>query len=189
MENYGEQTLSRRRSAGRRVLSALAWAALALLALPALFSGANILGQSADGAMRIDWLSLLMCALCLAGMALIWRLKDKLNVEYDYVLRDGRLEVTEVLNNRRRRARLRLELGKIQECGRGAAARPGWRMERYCLDAVEITYICYEKNGERRMALLALNEDMIAQLRGDGKLPRGVWRGEEGKREANAGLS
>lgn len=189
MESYIEQTLSRSRSGARRALSALAWTAAALLAMLAIFSGANVFGQNADGGLRISWLALLLCVLSLAGMISILRLKDKLNVEYDYVLRDDRLEVTEVLNNRRRRPRLRLELGRIRECGRGSAARPGWRTERYCLDAPEISYICYEENGERRMALLALNEDMIAHLRCSGRLPQGAWRGEEGKRNENAGLS
>lgn len=189
MESYSEQTVSRSRSSASRALSALAWTAAALLVLLAIFSGANILGQDADGGLRIGWLALLLCALSLAGAISILRLKDNLNVEYDYALRDDRLEVTEILNNRRRKPRLRLELGKIRECGRGSAARPGRRTERYCLDAAEITYICYEENGERRMALLALNEDMIAHLRCSGKLPQGAWRGEEGKKNENAGLS
>ena len=182
MENYREQTVSANPGGHARLLYALSWAALALLLLLAVIFAAGIFGQDADGSLKIGWLSALLCALLLAGAALVWRFKDKLRVEYDYLLRDGVLEVTQVLNNRRRRPALRLELSRIQACGPHRTTKPGVKVEKFYLDLdAALTSICYEEKGERRMALLQLNEDMIAQLRGDKSLQRGAWRDGEGK--------
>lgn len=180
-----EQTVSKERSIGSRALYGLVWALAILFALMGLFFAANVVGASESGALEISWYSAIGCVLTLASAFALWRFKDRLNLEYDYAIRDGCLFVTAVLNNRRRIPKLRLELGRIAACGRGSAPGKG---EALCLHTgTELTYIQYEEKGERRMALLELNDDMIAALRRG--LRPGAWRNSEGMTSNHAGLS
>ena len=187
MDNYVEQTVSKERTIGSRALYGLAWVLTILFVLMGLFFAANVIGVSESDALGINWHSAIGCVLTLASAVALWRFKDKLNTEYDYVLSEGRLEVTRVLNNRRRSLCMRLELGKIQECGVYRVPKPGVKLERFHLDTLSgLIYICYEEKGERRMALLEPNEDMTAALRRG--VQRNVWRDAEGKSSDYAGL-
>ena len=179
MERYLEQTVSGSGAGGKRLLYALAWAAILLFLLLALFFAASIFGNAEGGGLGIDWISAVICLLLIGCAGIVWRAKDRLNIEYDYVFRDGCIEVTAVLNNRRRKTALRLELGRILECGRYDGRLRGKARKLYLNDAGGLTYICYEDKGERRMALLELNDDMVAGLRMG--IQRHVWRSEEGK--------
>lgn len=190
MEIYMEQTVSKERTIVARVLYGLAWALVILFVLMGLYFAANVLAAFDGGGLAIRWPSVIGCVLTLAAAVLIWWFKDGLYMEYDYLINENRLEVTQIMNNRRRKQCLTLELGRIQECGAFRVQKPGMKIEKLYLDPnAALSYICYEEKGERRMALLQLNEDMIASLKGSRALQRGVWRDAEGKSSNYAGLS
>ena len=174
-----EQTALKERTTGSRVICGLILALAILFALMGLFFAANILGISEGGALEISWHSAIGCVLTLASAAVLWRFKDGLYTEYDYAIRDGRIYVSAVLNNRRRVPKLNLELGRVQVCGIYDGRSRG-RLEKLYPDSGDgLIYICYEDKGEKRMALLALNDDMTAALRRG--IQRGAWRDAEGK--------
>lgn len=176
MEHRHEQTVSAAPDKKSSALLALAWFGIAALALLAIVFAAGILGTNAEGALSISWVSIICLVLCLAAAILIWRVKDRLRTEYDYVISDGRLEVSAVLNNRRRVTKLSLELGRILACGQGNA--PQGSTDKFYLDPnAQPCYICYEEKGEKKIALLELNTDMIALLKNSRELQRGAWRG------------
>ncbi len=176
MEHTHEQTVSAIPDKKSGLLLVLAWAVMAALALAAILFTAGIFGTNADGALSVSWLSAVCMLICLAATILIWRLKDRLRTEYDYAITEGRLEVTAVLNNRRRVPKLRLELGRILACGQGNA--PQGKVEKlYLTPQAKLCYICYEEKGEKKTALLELNEDMTALLKNSRELQRGAWRG------------
>ena len=185
-----EQTVSKEKTIVARMLYGFAWALVILFVLMGLYFAASVFAASEGGDLEIRWSSVIGCVLTLASALSIWRFKDGLHIEYDYVLSENRLEVTRIMNNRRRKQCLALDLGRIQECGVFRAQKPGVKLERLYLDPnADLSYICYEEKGERRMALLQLNEDMIASLKKSRALQRGVWRDAEGKSSNYAGLS
>ena len=175
MEQRHEQTVSAAPDKKSGVLLALAWAGMALFMLLALVFAAGIFGTDADGAISVNWPGVFGALLCFGTVFGLWRVKDRLRLEYDYAIVDGRLEVTAVLNNRRRAAKLRLELGRILACGQGSA--PQEKADKLYLNPhAKLCYICYEEKGEKKTALLELNEDMTALLKNSRELQRGAWR-------------
>lgn len=176
MEQYFEQTVSAATDRKRGLMLALAWGLIAVLALLSVVFASMILGTAEDGALSINWISMIALLACLGAAFVLWRLKDYLRVEYDYVIRDGSLEVAAVMNNRRRVPKLRMEINRIVSCGPGSAPA-NIRPEKLWLnEGAKLTHICYEDKDGRRAALLELNEEMISALKNSRSLQRGAWR-------------
>lgn len=177
MDYKHEQTVSAAPDKRSSLLLVLAGVGVALLALLAIVFAAGILGSDENGALSVNWIGAVCMLLCIGGAFCLWRLKDRFRIEYDYILTEGRLEVTAILNNRRRIPKLKLELGRILACGQGRP--PQGRMERLYLDpSAKLTWISYEEKGDKRIALLELNGDMRALLKNSRDLQRGAWRDE-----------
>ena len=189
MERRYEQTVGARASGARNALYAGAWIVLAVLVLGMLISAAGILGTDAAGRMSVSWPSLILFALMAAAAAFVFLKKDGLRLEYDYALEDGALDVTAILNARRRKGRLHLPLSSVQSCGdvdseecRRISARPGLRKHKYYLDeAAPHCFFLYGADGALHMAVLELNSELRNAVRCDRRLPVGSWHEGEGK--------
>ena len=188
MERRYEQTVGARASGARNALYVGAWIVLAVLVLGMLISAAGILGTDAAGRMSVSWPSLILFALMAAAAAFIFLKKDGLRLEYDYALEDGALDVTAILNARRRKARLHLPLSSVQSCGdvdsaeyRRISARPGLRKQKlYLNEAAPRCYFLYSADGAQHVAVLELNPELRDAVRGDRRLPLGSWHEGEG---------
>ena len=188
MEQRFEQTVGSESTGARSALYVGAWLLLALLVLGALIAAAGILGTTDAGALRINWLSLILFLLFAALAALVWLKKDGLKLEYDYALEDGTLAVCAILNARRRREKLMLPLSGVQSCGdvnsaeyRRISARPGLRKQRlYLNEAAPRCFFLYSADGAQHMAVLELNPELRNAVRGDRRLPLGSWHEGEG---------
>ena len=187
MNVYLEQSVAGRRTARGAALYALCWALIVLLIAAAVAFAAGIL-RAAEGALRINWAGAAGLVLCLAAAVAVFLRKDYLRVEYDYILRDGELDVIAILNNRRRRPLAQISLERIARMGPASGAdyeaarrQPGLKPCAWHVREDGLTYLCYMEQSVRRMALLELNAEMIAAIRGGGALPAGAWRGGEGK--------
>ena len=176
MEQYYEQTVSSASKRKGSLMMALAWSAIIALALLAVVFASMILGTEADGGLSINWISIAALLACLGAAFALWRLKDKLRVEYDYVIRDGRLEVTAVMNNRRRVPKLRVEINRILSCGPGNTPVNMKAEKLWLNEDAKLIHICYEGRDGRRAAQLELNDEMIAALKTSRELMRGAWR-------------
>ncbi len=189
MERRWEQTVEGKVTGARRALYAGAWLLLALLLLGMLVASAGILGETEAGNLRVNWLSLILFAILGALAVAVWFNKDRLRVEYDYVLQDGVLEVFAILNARRRRRSLRVELASVQSCGPAsgaayarAAGGPDVRRHKLYIDEAAPRYFfCYGKGGARHLALLELSDELAAAVRASRYLPVGAWHDLEGK--------
>ena len=183
MEQRYEQTVASKLGGARSTLYIGAWILLALLVLGALIAAAGILGTDAAGKMSVSWTSLILLALFAAAAALVWFKKDALKLEYDYALEGGSLEVTAILNARRRKAKLHLPLSGVQSCGdvdseayRRISARSGLRKHKlYLNEAAPHCFFLYGADGAQHMAVLELNPEMRNAVRGDRRLPVGSW--------------
>ena len=189
MEQRFEQTVSTRTGGARSALYAFTWILLVLLALGALIAAAGILGTDEAGALRINWLSLILFALFAALAVLVWFRKDMLKLEYDYALEEGALEVSAIFNARRRKTKLHLPLSGVQSCGdvdsaeyQRISARPGLRKQKlYLNEAAPRCYFLYSADGAQHFAELELDPALRAAVRGDRRLPVGSWHEGEGK--------
>ena len=176
MEHYFEQTLTAAEKRKGRVLLMLSWVLIAALALLSVAFASTIFATTGDGALSINWISAVALVLCLGIAFVIWRQKDRLRVEYDYAIRDGRLEVAAVLNNRRRVPKLSVEIKRIISCGPGSAPANLKAEKLWLNEAARLIHICYESKDGRKAALLELNEEMANALKTSRDLMRGAWR-------------
>lgn len=140
------------------------------------------------GAFRLNWTSLILFALFAALAALVWLKKDGLKLEYDYALEDGTLDVTAILNARRRKVKLTLPLSGVQSCGdvdsaeyRRISSRPGLQRHKlYLNEAAPRCFFLYSTDGAQHLAVLELNPELRNAVRGDRRLPLGSWHEGEG---------
>ena len=185
---YLEQSVSGNgRSAA---LYALCWLMIAILLVIALFFAASIL-DAGESVSAIRWMNVLGTAICLGIAALLFRAKDHLRTEYDYILNDDALEIHAILNRRRRKTLAVIALDRIGSCGpASAAAAPGMRECRWYLHRENQLYaIEYTAEGVRRRAVLELSDEFADQLRRCRKIQPGAWKNAEGKTINYASIS
>ena len=92
MDGYFEQSVAGRRTMRDAILYALCWALIALLGLAAIFFLMNVVSVGEDGT-ALRWPCLVGALVSLGLGALIFRRKDYLRLEYDYLFREGALEI------------------------------------------------------------------------------------------------
>ena len=188
MEQRFEQTVGSESAGARSALYVGAWLLLALLVLGMLISAAGIPGATQTGAFRLNWISLILFVMFTALAALVWFKKDGLRMEYDYALEDGTLEVTAILNARRRKVKLTLPLSGVQSCGdmdsaeyRRISSRPGLQRHKlYLNEAAPRCFFLYSADGAQHLVVLELNPELRNAVRGDRRLPLGSWHEGEG---------
>ena len=187
MEGYFEQSVSGRRTMHSTILYALCWALIVLLALATLFFLLNVVSVGEDGT-ALRWPCIVGALVCLGLGVLVFRRKDYLRIEYDYLLREGALEIWGILNLRRRRKLARIPLERISRMGpaqgsgfESARRQPGLKRHDWHAEGDALQYVCYTQENVRHMAILELNDEMRAQMRGSGRILPGVWQDGEGK--------
>ena len=188
MEQYMEQSVAAETNARAKLLYGACWLAIILLLIAALAAGASVLNEDASG-ISIHWPGAIVAALSLALAWFLFRRKDWLILEYDYTLRDDTLEISAVLNRKRRRSLGRIEMPRVQQCGPAAHVEvervgrlPGLKLRKWYLNQEKPLFcIQYSDGSERCAAFLELNEAMINRIKCSRGLPAGAWRNPEGR--------
>ena len=192
MDSYIEQSVAGERRAGRAVLYVFCWCVSVLLVVLAMFFGTGVFGDSPDS-LEISWLNFFLLGVCLLAAIGVFRWKDRLRMEYDYILRGDILEISGVFNGRRRRILAEIPLERILQIGpvEGAGLQNSTaKSHDWCLNAdASKYYLIYMNQNSRRLALLELNDELAAAIQKSGKLSRDAWRKKEGKSFNYASLS
>ena len=198
MDDFLEIVAIRRRQGTFTLLYYLCWAMLIAFALIAAISLSGIVGMNPEtGGMMFSWQNLLLTIL-FGGIAfLLWRGSDNLRVEYDYTFTNGNLDVSRVLNNKRRKYLTALEMKDVIRCGPCAgpafqktlnepgAKRHNWFVNR---DA-KLYYFYFQKKGMKHVIIVELSDEMVAMIRSKNYLPRDAWYDEEGRSGYAASIS
>lgn len=184
MEHFFEQSVAEGKSLKKSLLYALCCLGIAVFLIVALICAANVFGRD-PSAFVVKWKSVVGLAVSLVASGALFMLKDHLRMEYDYIYRDGILEISGVLNRRRRKRLVTIDLQRVTEAGPAtgdalaAMARSGKaRLHRWYGTQCRY-YLIYMEENVRHAALLELDEQLAALIRR--RLPAGAWRGEEGK--------
>lgn len=187
MIRFLEQTVSKEHS-GR---SKLAYGACSFFTIFFLVCGAmsasSTIGRNDAGGLQIMWLWIIVMILCLALAALCFFGRDYLRPEYDYSFTESVIDVSRVLNNKRRKHLVEFNLGKVSDCGsirtnafRRAKSMPGIEVNNwYIHEDAKLYYFVYEVNGRRHLIVLEFNDKMIELIRRDPTLQHGAWHEEE----------
>ena len=198
MDDFLEIIAVRHRQGLYTMLYYLCWGVLIGLALVAAFMLSNIVGVNPEtGGMLFSWQSLLLTLAFGGGAFLLWRGSDNLRVEYDYTFTNGNLDVSRVLNNKRRKYLTALEMKDVIRCGPAAgpafmktlneqgAKRHNWFVNR---DA-KLYYFYFQRKNMKHVIIVELNDEMVAMIRSKNYLQRGVWYDETGKSNYGASIS
>ena len=198
MDDFLETYAVRRRQGFYTLMYYAAWALIIVLALMAAISLSGVLGVNPEtGGMAFSWQSLLLTVVFGGGAFLLWRGADHCRVEYDYTFTNGVLDVSRVLNNKRRRYLTALEMKDVIRCGPAAGPafaktlnEPGAKRHNWFVNRDANLYFFYfQKKGLKHVIVLELTKEMIAMIRSKNYLPRGAWYEADGSQKYGSGIS
>ena len=188
MDDFLEQVAMRRRQGLYTLLYVLLWVVIVISGLSAMMYLMNIIGADETG-IRFNFLALIL-AVVFGGIAFLCRRRaDYCRMEYDYSFTNGTLDVSQVLNNKRRRYLTALDMKDVVRCGpaQGPAFQktlnePGIKKHNWFLNRdAKLYYFYFVKNNVKHLAVVELSDEMVAMIRSKSYLQRGVWTGEDGK--------
>ena len=171
----------------------LCWGFIIAFGLVAAFAVSNVIGMNPEtGGMVFSWQSLLLALVFGGGAYLLWRASDNCRVEYDYTFTNGNLDVSRVLNNKRRKYLTALEMKDVIRCGPAAGPafaktlnEPGIKRHNWFVNREANLYFFYfQKKGLKHVIILELNQEMIDMIRSKSYLQRGVWYDADGKQSS-----
>ena len=198
MDDFLEIYAVRRHQGPFTVLYYLCWVLVVLFALIAAISLPSILGANPEtGSLIFSWQSLLIALLFGGAAFLIWRWSDNCRVEYDYTFTNGNLDVSRVLNNKRRRYLTALDMKDVIRCGPAAGPafmktlnEPGIKRHNWFVNRDAHLYFFYfQKKGLKHIIVVELNQEMIDMIRSRSYLQRGVWYEADGSQKYGVGVS
>ena len=198
MDDFLEIIAVRRKQGLYTALYYMSWMFILLFALMAAISLTNIVGMNPEtGGVVFSWQSLLLTVVFGGGAFLLWRGSDNCRVEYDYTFTNGNLDVSRVLNNKRRKYLTALEMKNVIRCGPAAGPafmktlnEPGIKRHNWFVNRdAYLYYFYFQKKGLKHVIIVELNDEMVAMIRSKNYLPRGVWYDEDGKSNYGASIS
>ena len=198
MDDFLEIYAIRRKQGLYTAIYYLCWLMLLVCGLIAAISLSGILGMDQEtGSMRFSLVNLVGTVVFGGAAFLLWRGSDNCRVEYDYTFTNGILDVSRVLNNKRRKYLTALEMKNVIRCGPAAGPafmktlnEPGVKRHNWFLNRDAHLYFFYfQKKGVKHVIILELNQEMVAMIRSRSYLQRGVWYEADGSQKYGGSIS
>lgn len=198
MDDFLEIVAYRRKQGLYTLVYYLCWVFIVVFALIAAFSLANVIGMNQEtGTMSFNWVSLVTTIVFGGAAFLLWRGSDSCRVEYDYTFTNGNLDVSRVLNNKRRKYLTALEMKDVIRCGPASGQaflktlnEPGIKRHNWFVNREANLYFFYfQKKGLKHVIILELNQEMVDMIRSKKYLQHGVWYDADGKQSYGASIS
>lgn len=174
MDNYYEQNVAGERGLKEQLLYSLCWAGVIALGVLAMFFALNIMTIRED-ALAVNWLSVGLTLVGVAGAILLYRFKGNVYKEYDYILWNGEFEICAVYNRERRKKLTTIQLDKVAAWGPvDAMARHMHNVQAqdFCVHKDKAWCLVYAAEGGKKAALLELTNETCAQIRAVGNALR-----------------
>jgi len=198
MDDFLEIIAVRHKQGLYTLLYYVCWLFIVVFALVAAFALPGILGTNPDnGRLAFSWLNLLITVAFGGAAYLLWRGSDNCRVEYDYTFTNGNLDVSRVLNNKRRKYLTALEMKDVIRCGPATGPafaktlnEPGIKRHNWFVNRdAKLYYFYFQRKGVKHVIVLELTDEMVAMIRSKNYLPRDAWYDEEGRSGYAASLS
>lgn len=198
MDDFLETIAVRHKQGLYTVLYYACWAVIVVFAMVAAFSLAGVISINPEtGAMAFVWQNLVLAIVFGGAAYLLWRGSDNCRVEYDYTFTNGNLDVSRVLNNKRRKYLTALEMKDVIRCGPAAGpafkktlSEPGIKVHNWFVNRdAKLYYFYFQRKGVKHVIVLELTDEMVAMIRSKNYLPRDAWYDEEGRSGYAASIS
>lgn len=189
MDDFLEQVARRRRQGLYTLLYFVIWVFIVIFGLMAVINLSSFIGMDENGGLKLNFMGLIV-AVVSGGLAfLLWRRADYCRLEYDYSFTNGTLDISQVLNNKRRRYLTALEIKEVVRCGpaqgqafQKALSEPGVKKHNWFVNRdAKLYYFYFVKNNVKHLCVVELTDEMVALIHNKRYLQPGVWTGEEGK--------
>ena len=198
MDDFLEIVAFRRKQGIYTALYYFCWLFIVLFGLMAAISLSGIVGVNPEtGGAVFSWQNLVITLVFGASAFLLWRGSDSCRVEYDYTFTNGNLDVSRVLNNKRRKYLTALEMKDVIRCGPASGQaflktlnekdvkRHNWFVNR----EANLYFFYFQKKGQKHVIILELTQEMVDMIRSKKYLPRGVWYDADGNQSYGASIS
>jgi len=187
MVRFMEQTVTREKSVKNSFLYGVCVFLSIFFLICAAVCASGII--SAGEGLSFNWIRLIAALACVALAALSFYGKDYLRVDYDYSITESVIDVSRVLNNKRRKHLIEFDLGKVTSCGSVSSAAyariksmPNQNKNNWFIhENANLCYFAHESGGQRNLTVLELNDKMIEMIKTDRALQTGAWHDAEGK--------
>ena len=198
MDDFLEPIAVRRKQGLYTLLYYACWAVIVVFAVVAAFSLAGVISINPEtGGMTFVWQNLALFLVFGGAAYLLWRGSDNCRVEYDYTFTNGNLDVSRVLNNKRRKYLTALEMKDVIRCGPAAGpafkktlSEPGVKVHNWFVNRdAKLYYFYFQRKGVKHVIVLELTDEMVAMIRSKNYLPRDAWYDAEGRSGYAASLS
>ena len=194
MDDFLEQVAGRKHSGLYTVLYYLMWLLIIIFGFQALLYFSGVMGVDEEGNFQFGWINLII-AVVFGGLTfLLWRRKDYCRVEFDYTFTNGTFDISEVLNNKRRRYLCQVEMKDVVHAGpvqspvfqkmlkESGVKKLNWFLNR---DA-HLYFFYFVKKNVKHLAIVELTDEMIETMRSKSTyIQRGVWSDEHGNTSYN----
>lgn len=196
MDDFLEQVARRKRQGLYTLLYVLLWVIVIISGINAMIWLTQFLGADENG-IRLNFIALIIGLVSAAIAVFAWRRTDYCRVEYDYSFTNGILDISKVLNNRRRRYLTALDVKDVVRCGpaKGPAFQKtlqesGIKKHNWFLNRdANLYYFYFVKNNVKHLAVVELHQEMVDVIRSKSYLQKGVWMDENGKASYEYGIS
>jgi len=179
-----EQTVARLKRAPYIALYLFLWFLVLFFGFYAAISLFSILTFTEAGQLEINFVAAIILVVCAAIAFFIYRRTDDVLVEYDYAFTNGIIDVSRVMNRRRRKYMMELNLNDVISCGpvtdpsfARAQQEPDVKKYDFSLnkDARRI-YFYFQKNSIKYCVVLEPSVSIEKAIRSRQYLPRDAWR-------------
>ena len=181
MDNFREEVAIRRNAGVYNLLYMLSWVVMVLFALMAMIGLSGVMGMM-SGSFSIMPIVMLVV---FGGLAfLIYRYKDELKSEYEYVFTNGDLDVSKVLNNSRRRYLTSLTMKNVEAAGpvtspsfQRYVTMQGIKKHNWFLNRdAHLYYFYFAKASVKHLMVVELSDEMAGLVRKPNYMNYGIWQ-------------
>jgi hypothetical protein len=117
--------------------------------------------------------------------------------KYDYTFTNGCLDVSRVLNNKRRKYLTALEMKDVIRCGPATGPafqktlkEPGVKVHNWFVNRdAKLYFFYFPRKGVKHVIVVELVDEMVAMIRSKNYLPRDAWYDEEGRQSYGVRVS
>jgi hypothetical protein len=181
LDNFREEVAVRRNAGTYNLLYMLAWVAMVVFALMAMIGLSGVMSMMSTG---FNIMPILLLVLFGGVAFLIFRFKDELKSEYEYVFTNGDLDVSKVLNNSRRRYLTSLTMKNVEAAGpvKGASfqryiSMQGIKKHNWFLNReANLYYFYFVKSGVKHLMVVELTNEMVDLVKRPNYMNYGIWQ-------------
>lgn len=166
MDHFFEESVAGDRGPSEQIKYAIYWAGFVVLLLVALSSAVNIVSFNPES-ISVNWLSLIFLLISGGLAVLVYRMKDTVYKEYDYVLWNSELEVTAVYNLKRRKKLGTVPLNKVTALGPAnvvAGRLRDLKPRNWAAHADKAWCLVYADESGKQAVLLEISDEMRAEM-------------------------